>query len=430
MQRLWSIWVAIGLAVVLRLVFIMVPGWELVDADEAQYHSLAISMLEGQGYSKGGEPAAEWPPLYPMFLSAVYFVFGRSAAAVFCAQALLGAATIYGVYRLSLSIFEDEPVAVLSAFVLAGYPLLILLNKSLLSENLYVPLLIWHLCFLHQGLARNDSRHLALSAVLLGLTALTRSFIAPIVVAYAVMLPVMLPSRFVSRAKTTLGYTLIFVLTLLPWMARNYVAFDEFVPLTTSFGGTLYAGYSMSDYVYGNSPVDEITRTSEFVEATEGAAATNRYLLRQTGRIIVEYPERLPGLMVKKLAYFVMPFDYDILPRYPAGDNPGFNSPYVFLFPFFLVGAWQAYRAGHLIAPLLTVMGYTLVISILILGLPRYRLPIEPVMVLFACFALASYRQHPKRRLIGALAGAYGVCTLLLGLNVASVKDWLTSLLL
>jgi len=428
-QRLWSIGVAIGLAVALRLVFIVVPGWELVDADETQYHSLAISMLEGQGYSNDGEPAAEWPPLYPIFLSVVYFVFGRSTAAVFFAQALLGAATVFGVYRLSLSIFEDEHVAVLSAFVLAGYPLLILLNKSLLSENLYVPLLIWHLCFLHQGLARNDGRHLTISAVLLGLTALTRTFIAPIVVAYVVMLPCMLSGRFVTRVKTTLGYTLVFVLTLLPWTARNYLAFDEFVPLTTSFGGTLYAGYSMADYIYGNSPVDAITKTSEYVEEQKGAAAANRYLVQESVKIIVEQPYRLPTLMVKKLAYFIMPFDYDILPRFPVGNNPGFNSPYVFLAPFFLIGGWQAYRARHLISPLLIVLGYTLVMCMLILGVPRYRLPVEPLIVLFASFAMASYWHHPNRRMIYSLSGAYLACTLLFGIYVAEVKAWIASLI-
>jgi 4-amino-4-deoxy-L-arabinose transferase-like glycosyltransferase len=407
----------------------MVPGWELVDADESQYHSLAVSMLDGQGYSKAGGPAAEWPPLYPILLSAVYFVAGRSAAPVYCAQALLGAATVYGVYRLSLSVFEDEHVAVLSAFVLSAYPLFIFLNKSLLSENLYVPLLIWHLYFLHQGLARNSRPHLGLSAVLLALTALTRSFIAPIVAAYAVMLPVVLPGRFASRARTTFAYALVFVLVLLPWTVRNYLAFDEFVPLTTSIGGTLYAGYSMSDYVYGNSPVDAITKASEYEEEQRGAVAANRLLVQESVKIIVEHPYRLPGLMVKKLAYFIMPFDYDILPRFPVGNNPGFNSPYVFLLPFFLIGVYQANRARYLISPLLIVLGYMLVMCILILGLPRYRLPVEPLIVLFASFAMASFWHHPNRRMIYSLSGAYLACNLLVGIYVAEVKAWIASLI-
>ncbi|HCV25646.1 MAG TPA: hypothetical protein DGN59_19485 [Candidatus Latescibacteria bacterium] len=420
---------ALGLAVVLRLMFIVVPGWESVDADESKYHSLATSILEGQGYSWGGAPDADWPPLYPIFLSAIYFVFGRGATAVYCFQALLGAATAYGVYRLSLSIFEDERGAALSAFVIAGYPLLIFLNKSLLSENLYVPLLIWHLYFLHQGLARNSPRHLTTSAALLGLTALTRSFIAPIVVTYGVMFLVILPGRFASRLRAGLSYAMVFGLMLLPWTIRNYIVFEELVPLTTSMGSTLYAGYSMSDYTYGNSPHDEVARVAGQVQQLEGRVAANRYLMQESLRIIAEHPSRVPALVAKKAAYFMMPFDYDILPRFPDGSNPGFNSPYVFFFPFFLVGVWQAYRARCLISPLLVVMGYTLVMCMLILGLPRYRLPVEPIMVLFACFALVSYWRHPNRRLVGGLAGAYGVCALLLGFYRAEMKEWLASFL-
>jgi hypothetical protein len=83
--------VFIAVSVVFRCAAAVYQGNEVVDtpgaADQISYHNLALSILEGKGFSfatnwwpatAGGAPTAHWSYLYTFYLVIVYSVFGES----------------------------------------------------------------------------------------------------------------------------------------------------------------------------------------------------------------------------------------------------------------------------------------------------------------------------------------------------------------
>jgi 4-amino-4-deoxy-L-arabinose transferase-like glycosyltransferase len=93
---------------------------DVVDAlplltDQRSYHFLAVRLLEGHGYSfeepwypstPAETPTAHWSFLYPLFIAAVYVVFGVHPLAARVVQAMLGGLLLpWMVYRLTRTVF-------------------------------------------------------------------------------------------------------------------------------------------------------------------------------------------------------------------------------------------------------------------------------------------------------------------------------------
>ena len=96
---------------------------DIVDApplmtDQRSYHGLAVRLLEGHGYSFAtswypftlpNTPTAHWSFLYPLFVAAVYVLFGIHPLAVRLVQAVLGGVLLpWLVYRLARRLFPGQ----------------------------------------------------------------------------------------------------------------------------------------------------------------------------------------------------------------------------------------------------------------------------------------------------------------------------------
>jgi hypothetical protein len=96
-------------------------GYPLVDA--LTFDRTALGIL------RDGMPGAFFrPPLYPLFLAAVYRLFGHSAAAVVWIQFALGLAALVPAYRLGERLFGGR-AALAGAWIGACYPLRIFLRR-------------------------------------------------------------------------------------------------------------------------------------------------------------------------------------------------------------------------------------------------------------------------------------------------------------
>ena len=113
------------LGFVVRLAYVLTLEPRSLWFDGERYSRLAAGLLEHGGYlTDQGRPTAYWPPGYPLFLAAVYRLFGVDIVAVRVAQCLLGAATIAVVHRIATKVL-DRAGARLAALATALYPLFI-----------------------------------------------------------------------------------------------------------------------------------------------------------------------------------------------------------------------------------------------------------------------------------------------------------------
>jgi 4-amino-4-deoxy-L-arabinose transferase-like glycosyltransferase len=246
----FKIWLAaiVAVALVVRVgLVIATPNYQ-ARTDAADFDRLAVSLADHGHYPDLREWAPDGPtairlPLFPAALAVAYKVVGtRSAHARWTAgrvlEALLGALAAGLTCLIATRLWG--PVTGLVAGGLAAIdPPLVLVGSSLLSESLFIPLVLG--AVLAALVFRTDRRlrWAALTGVLIGAAALTRGNGFVLVIPLAFLVWNQGPRRRGIRAPALLLAAA--VLTVLPWTIRNYVGFHRFVPLTTE-GGYILAG--------------------------------------------------------------------------------------------------------------------------------------------------------------------------------------------
>jgi ABC-2 type transport system ATP-binding protein len=418
-QRWWnfspSVWALLGLAGVLRVVCALANrGMALVD-DPADYHRLAVSLANGHGFGEtvlaaGGGPTAFRPPLYPLFLGAVYKVTGDSMGAALVAQAFLGVVTagLLGVIGWQL---WGRRAGLMALGVGAVYPPLILAGGSLLTESISLPLQLAALAAAleQRRTGRHRLRWAAAAGVATGLAVLARPPNGVLLVPVVLLLCArpLLARRNVGPVLIAGGLA---VLTVLPWTIRNTAAFDRTVLVSTSNSFVLGGVY--------NRTADEDTVHPAMWRPPTGVPALAP-LFSDPSLDEAELAERL-----------------DTAGRRYARDHPGYVARVVFWNGarlFDVTGRQDTLEAaqplgygqraadvwliGYAVAALLAVAGLAagalrrtplafwatpllfIAVTIPTLGTSRYRAPIEPFIVLLAAFALT----HLLLRRPGAL---------------------------
>jgi hypothetical protein len=189
---------------------------------------------------------------------------------------------------------------------------------------------------------------------------------------------------------------------LAPWTLRNYLVFHEFVPLTTMGGYTFYEGNSPYNRTGGPGGALPFPDTRGMGEVEKG-----RFLRQEALRAIREHPGRMPRLLWSKFRRL-----WNVRPN---TDNAAYVSrpivlasaasftPVLVLFVVGLVLSWK--RRRELIYLYLLVL-HTMAINLVFVSSLRYRLPLEPFMIVVASYALAVIAARMRGRREIRLDGA------------------------
>lgn len=208
--------------------------------DGLSYDVLARNLARGFGYTQNG-PTAFRPPGYPLLLAGVYALVGERLEMVRLLQAAIGAVLAALTYATAVVLFRQWSVAVLAALGVALHPLLIYLSGSILTETVFVTLImavVWLMVISPTGLTA--PRALALG-LLLGMLVLIRP--SALIFAGLVALWCAFSAPLRSRAVRHAAIIVIGVaLFILPWTVRNYLQFEALIPLATEGGVTFWSG--------------------------------------------------------------------------------------------------------------------------------------------------------------------------------------------
>ena len=237
------------LALAVRTAVVIEDGGYRPEQDAYDYDRHARSIASGDGYPESGYvvdggPTALRPPGYPYFLGAVYAVSGNSISAGRFANVALGALAVLLLFLIAKRIWGRR-VGLVAAGMAAVFPPLVLLSRDLLSESLFTALELGAvLCVLNFRRTGDALRWAAAAGVLTGLGALTRNpgivLVIPIVVGTWMLRPAFRPRALTAPALVVLCTAL----TILPWTVRNQIEFGRFVPITSSIGFALSGTYN------------------------------------------------------------------------------------------------------------------------------------------------------------------------------------------
>ena len=391
----WSLLAcAFVLAAVLRIGLALTLPEGLYWPDSNWYFFVARRIVSGQGF---GESLARGP-LYPYFLSLILSFSSRIIVVRVC-ESILSAFACVIMGLLGKRLFSDR-VGLLAAFASAVYPYFVYLPSAQVSDNIVTLLLLVSVLFLAGKGISLLWRDAIISGIFLGLSYLARPSIA-LVLPGMLVWPAFLtktPGRSRLFSKIVMA-AFISLLTVVPWTIHNHVVTGQFVVVSTG-GGRLFW--------YGNSPyatastVENPAYPPELAEKLArlpDESARETLLYREGLDFIKEYPLTSIGLYLKKLANLFQLFPSvhtasAALQRPAARVATILASALLFALAFFGTILVCIKRSRAVILPLI-VASYCLG-SAVFLTIMRYRLPVDPYLILLGSAAIGFLLRWPS----------------------------------
>jgi 4-amino-4-deoxy-L-arabinose transferase-like glycosyltransferase len=372
---------------------------------------IAGSLAAGHGFSyptDPPQPTAWMAPAYPIFLSAVFRIFGifspASALVTLGAQAAVSALSCVLLFILATRFF-DRSVGRMSAVLLTFYPASIHFAVQKIWATTFSTALLILLVILF---IRNSRSPSALSSVLVGACCGLAALLDPVLVSACAALVVWMIcvwARHHQGGVTSLTLLLAFaVLTITPWTLRNYFLFDRLVPIKSNFGHELLignhptsngllpeemSGIERSVRGYMN-PLAGIPMTSEEIATYDemNEAETNRQYLMRGIENVAHDPT---GFVIRSLHRFIR---FWTLVRPPRDLFEGFSHVVYFMVLVSAIpGIRVALKRRCSGLPLLIVLAvYPIAYYVTVVGLYRYRFPVEPLLIVFSAVALTNLK--------------------------------------
>jgi len=405
------------LGLLVRAAFLLLEPATHPVADERTWTNWAVESLATPrvSFSPLRTHMIFYPPLYPYFIAAAYGLFHTLQAAKW-AQVVASALLVPAVGLAGARAFAPR-VGLAAALITALYPDLVWFAAHFWSETLFLVFLWWAMERLLASDARASLAAAAAAGLLWGLAVLTRETILYLTPLAALWLAF---SSARGGARRAAAFLLCAVLVIAPWTLRNWMAFRAFVPVSTAGGLALFQGNA------------RLTRQEVYdrYEAVHGRIEQYRFARREGWRGIAE---RQPLWAFEKLA--------EQMPRFWEADSlalihvkrgaygavppaAAVAAAVVILAPYLAVLA--GFAAGlalrPLDRPLVLLLGFLLAYNALHVvthGFARYRLPVMPVVFLFAAAAWVAWREGALARELlasrrrAAVAGAVGALLLL-----------------
>ena len=410
-----------------------------INPDALLYKGLGVNMSRHAFFSGAPSPpfAPEGlrTPLYPLLVAFSDKLTGDPARPVIVLQALIWALT-----ALSLLVFAERrygaaPGLAAAILVLAS-PVSLKYAPSLMSENLFVPVLVAAALVFLLARERGSARLFALSGFLFGLSALVRPSSLPLglILAFLVGRPLL---------RRGLAFAGLWAAPVGMWIIRNWLTFG-FPFFSTAFPLNIIAQNAPRVMALAEGiPLQEAERrVSEDLRQRYGADESWFYsphhlnlMLPYGLEIIRKHPKEYAILHAKGVLMCFLPADYgslgmslglwDEVPSDPFGVinramvNPsetgrliretltGIGMGEILLLVFILLHTLALYGlalAGAVrmrrerIPLLLCLISIAVLVSMAgLLGSPRFRLPAEPFLALLAGWAFANrtLRENP-----------------------------------
>lgn len=358
-------------------------------ADQVSYDALAVRVLDGHGFSfaqpwypftPAGEPTAHWSYLYTLYLAAVYALAGHHPLVARLVQALLSGAGCWLICRIGRKLF-DERVGLAAAGLTAAYAYFIFFNAALMTQTFYILALLAALSTA-LDLADRPARAAWLRlGAFLGIGALLRQTLllyAPFLFAWIAW-----ASRENVRWRDALAAIAVLALCVLPWTFYNYRTFGDFLLLNSNGGFFLYSSNHPSqgtsfDPTYA-APLPEHLRALP-------EPAIDRALYREAIGFIVAEPGRFLRLTFSRVPHY-----FWLLPsgRSSLASNLARLFSFTLVLPFMIWGIVLSRRRWRSCLPLYLYVAVDTALHLTSWAAPRYRLPSDAVLMVFAGLALA-----------------------------------------
>jgi 4-amino-4-deoxy-L-arabinose transferase-like glycosyltransferase len=393
----------IAAAVLLRVAVALMLGDTVAPisgaADQVSYDALARRVVGGHGFSfptawypfaQPDTPTAHWSYLYTLYLAGVYAVFGHHPLVARLLQAVASGLGCWLACRIGRHLF-DERVGLAAAALTALYAYFVFFNAALMTQTFFILALLAAIDRALAIAARPTTANWATLGILLGLGTLLRQTM----LLYVPVLLIWLLWTTHGRARwrdAALAAALV-GLCVLPWTARNYAAFGDFLLLNSNGGYFFYA----SNHPDQGTTFDPTFTAPIPVELVGAAEPTiDRALFRTGLGFVADDPVRVLRLSLNRAASY-----FWLLPSSASTplSNAGRLLSFTLYLPFMLYGLVLSRQRWRACMPLYLYVLVDAVLHLATWAAPRYRLPSDALLIVFAGLALVDLTARLRRRM-------------------------------
>jgi 4-amino-4-deoxy-L-arabinose transferase-like glycosyltransferase len=357
---------------------------------------IARSIATGEGFSSPFHghtgPTAWIAPLYPYFLALLFKLFGvysnGAAWVALAVNSIFSALTCITIFYIGKEMFGPK-VAKWTAWTWAVLPYSIYWAIRFAWETSFATFLLSAVVLLALRLERRNAlRDWALFAVLWALIALSNPSLLAFLPFCGGWIAYRQWSNGILSVKAVLLSAAIFVLSISPWLIRNYRTFGHFVFIRSNFGAELALGNSSNadgTWMFWLHPTQNKLQLERYRELGEIGYARERR--QQAMRWIAENPGRFLQISLKRV-FFV----WFGTPRAARSVVEAETKDWLYSLSSILgllglgLALKQRLRAAWLFLWLILSVP---MIYYFTFSLPRYRHPIEPELLLLIVYVLS-----------------------------------------
>jgi 4-amino-4-deoxy-L-arabinose transferase-like glycosyltransferase len=357
---------------------------------------IARSIALGQGFSspypQPTGPTALMTPVYPYLLAGIFKLFGiytaAAALAILTLNNLFSSLTCLPVYLVSRRVFGVR-VAARAGWLWAFFPYSIALSNIWVWETSLTTFLLTLLLWLTLRLEQSSSyRAWIRYGLLWGLAALTSPAVLSTLPFLGMWVWIRHWKRGVNCTAPAVAASLVFLVTVTPWLWRNDRTFGRFVAFRDNFGLEFLVGNN-NDASRPDSlhilPADNLAEMKELMTMGESAYMAKKQ--READEFITHHTLRFAELTARRILNTWTGF-WSPHPHWTM-DDLGF--PYIlwntFLSLLTFAGLARAIRDRlDGLAPLVILLGIYPAVYYLTHPDIRYRHPIDPVIVMLIVY--------------------------------------------
>lgn len=413
-KTLFSILI-IGFA--LRLL-LLVYFWDkpLAIVDETHYHAIAENILKHHEFALNvGHPTSIRPPLYPAFLSVIYYLTGGiHLNAVRIVQIILSLTTVFMVYMLGKKVF-DEKIGLLAALMFSVYPSFLFFTHLILTEVLFTFLFIMFVWFFLLFIEEKKDRYIWWAGLFLGLGSLTRSILFPFLIVTLIFLLIICKITFLQTTKGLMLLTIGCTMVIVPWAVRNIKLYNSPVIIDTMGGLNMYMGnYEHTPLNRAWAAVDLTGEKAwyyghEKILSTMNEAQKQEWAINKAKNFIRNHKLLTIKRDLIKVANF-WGLERTVIGGILTGYYPEFNKKiylvgitFTIFFSYALVAIGSVfgfvYNFGfrkYDVLFIVILISYFTFMHALTFGHPRYHLPLISLLAIFASWSLMNIKNICK----------------------------------
>jgi len=411
-----TVWVLVAIITLAGLGLRLAAAWHwntvLPDSpgrlvgDEPSYDDTARQLLRGDGYTWAGRV-----PGYPAFLAGVYWFSGGSYRAVPYVQALLGACAVPFTFLLGRRLLGTA-TGVMAATLAAASPVLVKQCQRLMSEPVYVPLMLAAVILLARAWQHPSWRRWLAAGAVLGMANLVRPSL--LLLPLFVLLTLLLTTPWRRAIGSCTVYAAAAFATVAPWVLYNYVTHHAIFPLQTS-NAILWQG---SPEYYHLLHREHYTYMEVWTQVLYGpgwqehdptSVAGDRWWTQRAIRSIQAEPDVYARYFVEKLATLWVGdpnadwgdthvFNYTWLRRSMGGHWAAVAIMLLRLLPIAaLVAAAALRRHLRALMPVYAVLAYITLLHAATHAEVRLSEPFQPLLLVLVCGAPAMFLLARRR---------------------------------